>query len=94
MGASVRSELIQSGQALILLTLGYSLLGLKYPWGLAVIGAIGWLIRWAGELLAVIPLLLVGLMMTPGLVLSRAANGHSGASLTVCRKIFYLLPRL
>ncbi len=72
-GAYVRSELIQSCLALILLALGYSLLGLKYPWLLAVIGAIGWLIPWVGVLLAVIPALLVGLMMGPGFALAAAA---------------------
>ncbi len=41
--------------------------------GLAVIGAIDWLIPCAGELLAVIPALLAGLVMGPGLALAAAA---------------------
>ncbi len=72
-GAYVRSEFVQSWLALILLALGYSLLGLKYPILLALIGAIGWLIPWVGVLLAVIPALVVGLTMSPALGFGAAA---------------------
>ncbi len=59
--------------AIILLGLGYQVLGLKYPVALALIGAIGWLIPWAGVLLAVIPAVLVGLSISPVLGLLAAA---------------------
>ncbi len=64
-GAYVRSEVIQSLLAVILLSTGYFLIGLNYPIVLGVIGAIGWLIPWVGVLLAVVPALLVGLSMNP-----------------------------
>ncbi|MBA3867545.1 MAG: AI-2E family transporter [Anaerolineae bacterium] len=67
MGGYLRSELIQSVLALILLGIGYHVLGLKYATALALIGTIGWLIPWVGVLLAVIPAVLVGLSMSPAL---------------------------
>ena len=72
-GAYLRSQVIQSVLAIILLGLGYQVLGLKYPVALALIGAIGWLIPWAGVLLAVIPAVLVGLSISPVLGLLAAA---------------------
>ncbi|CAG0935766.1 hypothetical protein TFLX_04616 [Thermoflexales bacterium] len=72
-GAYVRSEFVQSSLALLLLALGYSVLGLKYPILLALTGAIGWLLPWVGVLLAVIPAFLVGLLLSPGLALGAVA---------------------
>ena len=60
-GAYIRSELIQSVLAGLLLWLGYSLLGLDYPLLLAFIASLAWLIPWFGAVIAVIPALLVGL---------------------------------
>ncbi len=73
LGGYLRSEVIQSVLALILLSIGYQVLDLKYPAALALIGTIGWLIPWAGVLLAVIPAALVGLSVGPGLALLTAA---------------------
>jgi putative permease len=67
LGGYLRSQLIQSVLALILLGIGYQVLGLKYATALALIGTIGWLIPWVGVLLAVIPAVLVGLSMSPAL---------------------------
>ncbi len=64
-GAYLRSELIQSLLAIIILGIGYQLIGLQYPVLLALIGAVGWLIVWIGGLVAVIPALLVGLSINP-----------------------------
>jgi predicted PurR-regulated permease PerM len=72
-GAYLRSQVIQSVLAIILLGLGYQVLGLKYPVALALIGAIGWLIPWAGVLLAVIPATLAGLAISPLLGVLAAA---------------------
>lgn len=72
-GAYLRSQVIQSVLAILLLGLGYQLLGLKYPVALALIGAIGWLIPWAGVLLAVIPAVWVGLAISPVLGVLAAA---------------------
>ena len=62
LGAYIRSELIQSLVAGLLLFLGYWLLGSPYPVLLAVIGAIAWLIPFIGAPLAVILPLILGLL--------------------------------
>ena len=90
LGAYLRSQVIQSVLAVILLSLGYQLLGLQYPIALAVIGAIGWLIPWVGLLLAVIPALWVGLS-------SSLALGLIAAAFTIgvlCFLEFVVEPRL
>ncbi len=71
-GAYLRSQVIQTVLAIILLGIGYQLLGLNYPIALALIGAIGWLIPWVGVLLVVIPAVLVGLSISPVLGLLAA----------------------
>lgn len=65
LGAYLRSELMQSLIAIVLLGMGYQLMGLKYPIVLSVIGAIVWLVPWVGVLLAVIPVLIVGILTSP-----------------------------
>ncbi|HEX6303016.1 MAG TPA: AI-2E family transporter [Anaerolineales bacterium] len=71
-GAYIRSEAIQSFLAILLLWLGYWAIGLPYPTVLALSGAIFWLIPWLGVLLAMIPPLIVGLGISPGLGLLAA----------------------
>jgi len=61
-GAYLRSQVIQSLLAGLLLGLGYWLLGSPYPVFLAVAGALACLIPVVGAFLAVIPPLLVGLL--------------------------------
>ena len=60
-GAYLRSELIQSVIAGLLLWLGYSVLGIRYPVLLALWGAIVRLIPWFGALIAVLPALFIGI---------------------------------
>ena len=62
LGAYIRSEIIQSLLAAVLLGLGYWLLGSPYPTLLAVIGALAWLIPVVGAPLAIIAPLLLGLL--------------------------------
>ena len=62
LGAYIRSELVQSLLAGLLLGLGYWLLGSPYPTLLALIGALAWLIPVVGAPLAVILPLLMGLL--------------------------------
>jgi predicted PurR-regulated permease PerM len=62
LGAYIRSEVIQSLLAALLLGLGYWLLGSPYPSLLALIGALAWLIPVVGAILAVIMPLLLGLL--------------------------------
>ena len=60
-GAYLRSELIQSVLAGLLLWLGYSVLGIRYPILLALWGAIVRLIPWFGALVAVLLPLIIGI---------------------------------
>jgi predicted PurR-regulated permease PerM len=62
LGAYIRSEIIQSLLAVLLLGLGYWMLGSPYPTLLAVVGAIAWLVPVVGAVLAVILPLLLGLL--------------------------------
>jgi putative permease len=62
LGAYIRSEVVQSLLAALLLGLGYWLLGSPYPVLLALIGALAWLIPVVGAALAVILPLLMGLL--------------------------------
>jgi predicted PurR-regulated permease PerM len=61
LGAYMRSELLQSLVAGLLLGLGYWALGSPYPVLLALIGALAWLIPVVGAALAVILPLVIGL---------------------------------
>jgi predicted PurR-regulated permease PerM len=54
-GAYVRSEAAQSVLAGALLGLVYWALGLKYPWLLAVLTGLAWLVPWLGTALALAP---------------------------------------
>jgi predicted PurR-regulated permease PerM len=62
LGAYIRSEIIQSLLAVLLLGLGYWMLGSPYPALLAVVGAVAWLVPVVGAVLAVMPPLLLGLL--------------------------------
>jgi putative permease len=68
-GAYVRSQGVQSLLAGLLLGLGYWLLGSPYPALLALIGALASLIPMVGIVLAVFPVLLVGLLTSVQLTL-------------------------
>lgn len=60
-GEYLRSELIQSVLTGLLLWLGYSTFGIRYPILLALWGAIVRLIPWFGALIAVLPVLFIGI---------------------------------
>jgi predicted PurR-regulated permease PerM len=60
-GEYLRSELVQSVLAGLLLWLGYSVLGIRYPILLALWGAIVRLIPWFGAIIAVLPPLFIGI---------------------------------
>ena len=72
LGAYIRSEVVQSLLAGLLLGLGYWLLGSPYPTLLALIGALAWLIPVVGAALAVILPLLMGLLTSVQLSLFTA----------------------
>ncbi len=71
-GAYIRSEVVQSLLAGLLLGLGYWLLGSPYTTLLALVGALAWLIPVVGALLAVILPLLMGLLTSVQLSLFTA----------------------
>jgi putative permease len=62
LGAYIRSELIQSLLAVLLLGFGYWMLGSPYPTLLALVGALAWLIPVVGAPLAVVLPLIMGLL--------------------------------
>lgn len=61
-GAYLRSEVAQTLLAGVLLYLCFSLLGLKYAASLAAIAAVCWLIPLLGGLIALIPVVMIGLL--------------------------------
>jgi predicted PurR-regulated permease PerM len=63
-GAYLRSEIIQSVLAGLILAVGYWMIGLSYPALLALWAAVARLIPWFGALIAVIPLLVLGGILT------------------------------
>jgi predicted PurR-regulated permease PerM len=63
-GAYLRSEFIQSVLAGLILAVGYWMIGLSYPALLALWAAVARLIPWFGALIAVIPLLVLGGILT------------------------------
>lgn len=89
-GAYIRSEVLQSIIAGGLLTLGFDLMGLTYPFLLAAIGAIAWFIPLVGALFA-IPL--IGLLaLFNGLWLTGAAVLYTLVIFVIME--FVLEPRL
>jgi putative permease len=60
-GSYIRSEVVQALLAGLLLGVLYSLIGLRYPTLLALVGAFAWLIPWLGGVLALIPAFILGL---------------------------------
>jgi putative permease len=77
LGFYVRSQVIQALLSVLLLGLGYWLLGSPYPALLAIIGALALLIPLVGPLLAIVPPLLLGLL--------------TGVSLSVITAVYTLI---
>ncbi len=69
-GGYIRSETFQSVLAGLLLGVGYTLMGLKFPVLIALIGAMLWLIPWLGAGLAMVLPLLAGLSSGPALAIA------------------------
>ncbi len=64
-GRYILSEVLQSLIAVLLLAIGYAVMGLNFPALLALIGALLWLIPWLGAGLAVVLPLLAGVSAGP-----------------------------
>lgn len=71
-GAYVRSEVLQSIIAGALLTLGFDLMGLTYPFLMAAVGAIAWFIPLVGALFAIPMIVLLALFNGLWLVIAAA----------------------
>ena len=84
-GAYIRSEVVQSLLAGVLLGLGFWAMGLNYPVLLALLGAVLWLVPLVGGALALVPVLLVGLASSP--LLAAGATVYAAA-------VFVMLERL
>lgn len=74
-GAYIRSEVLQSVLAGALLTFGFWLMGLDYPFLLAAIGAVAWFIPLIGVLFAL--MLMTALALLNGAVLALAAVAYA-----------------
>lgn len=90
LGAYLRSEVVQSLLAGLLLVVGYRLLGSPYSTVLALVGALAWLIPLVGAPLAVILPLLLGLLT--GVQLSLLTTLYTLVVLTVLQ--VWVEPRL
>ncbi len=66
-GEYVRSELLQSILAGVILGLGLWAMGIQYPILLAIFAALAWLIPWLGGVLAIIPVAIAGFSQSIGL---------------------------
>jgi predicted PurR-regulated permease PerM len=64
-GAYLRSEIVQTMLAVLLFALGYSLLGVKYPYMLALLAGLLWLVPLLGGILALLPVVVIGLLTGP-----------------------------
>jgi putative permease len=89
-GAYLRSELTQALLAVVLLGLGYWLLGLSYPLTLALVGGLAWLIPIIGFAVIVIPVWLVG--MSSGWLVAITAVLYTLAILLLLERV--IEPRL
>lgn len=89
MGAYVRSEAIQALAAMLILGLGYWLMGLSYPTLLAIIGGIAWLIPIVGVVFALVAVAVFSL--EGGLALALGASLFTVAVLLILE--FVVEPR-
>jgi predicted PurR-regulated permease PerM len=69
-GGYIRSELVQSVLAGLMLGLGYYIMGLDFPALIALIGALLWLVPWLGAILAMVLPLIIGLTSGIGLAIA------------------------
>lgn len=60
-GSYIRSEILQSFLAGVILGTGFWIIGMPYPTLLGLFAALAWLIPWLGGVLAVLPVALTGL---------------------------------
>jgi predicted PurR-regulated permease PerM len=64
-GAYLRSEIVQTVLAILIFAVGYNLMGIKYPFTLALLSGVLWLAPLLGGVLAIVPVVIVGLLTSP-----------------------------
>ena len=69
-GAYMRSEVLQTVLAGVMLAGGYWLIGIRYPFLLAFFAALAWLVPLLGGVIALVPLLMIGWLSGPVALLS------------------------
>jgi predicted PurR-regulated permease PerM len=72
-GAYLRSEIVQTVLAVLIFAVGYNLLGIKYPYTLALLAGVLWLAPLVGGVLAVVPVLVIGYLTSPLTAIAAAA---------------------
>ena len=75
-GAYLRSEIVQTVLAILIFAVGYSLLGIKYPYTLALLAGVLWLVPLLGGILAVLPVLVIGYLTGPVTAIIATALHH------------------
>lgn len=88
-GAYMRSEILQTIVAIVVFAAGYMLLGIKYPVTLAVIAGVAWLVPLLGGVLALLPVVIIGLLTGP--VTAALASAYTVVVLVVLE--FYVQPK-
>jgi hypothetical protein len=61
----LRSEVVQTVLAVVIFAIGYNLLGIKYPFTLALLAGVLWLVPLLGGILAILPVLVIGYLSGP-----------------------------
>lgn len=89
-GAYLRSEILQTLLAIVAFAVGYSLLGVKYPYTLALLAGVLWLVPLLGGVLALLAVVIIGLLNHP--LVAAAAAAYTIAVLIVLE--FYVQRRL
>jgi predicted PurR-regulated permease PerM len=64
-GAYLRSEAVQTVLAILIFAVGYNLQGIKYPYTLALLAGVLWLVPLLGGILAILPVLVIGYLSGP-----------------------------
>lgn len=68
-GDYIVGEVVQSYLVGVILFFGFTWIGLPHPALLALISALAWFIPWLGAVLAIIPVVAIGLSVSPGIAI-------------------------
>ena len=68
-GDYINGEIVQSYLVVVILWVGFTWIGLPYPALLAILSALAWFIPWLGAVIAIFPVIMIGLTVSPGIAL-------------------------